>query len=106
VARAKARTRRGLTHRHRQAGRGQGRRGADLHPAGGLKHDERRRERGQAPDQRGDASLVVVDREASPEGRRWTSRLCLATSMPTNAGAGAMALSMTRFRWMRAVEPW
>jgi hypothetical protein len=50
------------------------------------------------------SSWSIVKR--SPEGRRWMSRLCLATSMPTNAGAGAVALSMTRFRWMRAVEPW
>jgi hypothetical protein len=56
--------------RDRQAGRGQGRREADLHPAGGLEHDERRREGGQALDQRRHALLVVVDREALARGPR------------------------------------
>jgi hypothetical protein len=61
-----------VDHRHRQAGRGQGRREADLHPAGGLEHDERRCrfEGGQAPDQRRHALLVVVEGEALAGGAR------------------------------------
>jgi hypothetical protein len=50
--------------RDRQAGRGQGRRQPDLQAAGGLEHDQRRREGGQALDQRRHAPLVVVDGEA------------------------------------------
>src|SRR5215213_9836957 len=38
----------------------------------------------------------------SPAGRRWTSSRRFETSMPTKTGA----LSMTRFRWMRADQPW
>jgi hypothetical protein len=47
--------------RDRQAGRGQGRGEADLHPAGGLEHDECRRERTQALDQRRHAPVVMVE---------------------------------------------
>ena len=54
----------GIDDRDRQAGRGQGRREADLQAAGGLEHDQGRREGGQAIDQRRHALLVVVDREA------------------------------------------
>ena len=54
--------------RDRQAGRGQGRGEADLQAAGGLEHDQRRREGGQALDQRRHALLVVVDREALAGG--------------------------------------
>ena len=54
--------------RDRQPGRGQGRREADLQAAGGLEHDQRRREGGQALDQRRHAVLVVVDREALAGG--------------------------------------
>src|SRR5689334_9980105 len=68
VARAKARTRRRVDDRDRQPGRGQGRREADLQAAGGLEHDERRREGGQALDQRRDLPLAVVDGEALARG--------------------------------------
>jgi hypothetical protein len=72
--------------RDRQAGRGQGRREADLHAAGGLEHHQRWRERGQAPTSAATpcSSWSIVKR--SPEGREWMSRLCLATSMPTKVG--------------------
>ena len=50
--------------RDRQAGRGQGRREADLHAAGRLEHDQRRRERGQAADQGRHALVIVVGDEA------------------------------------------
>ena len=53
-----------VDHRHRQAGRGQGRREADLHAAGGFEHDERRGKRGQALDQRRYLLLAIIDREA------------------------------------------
>jgi hypothetical protein len=57
-----------VDHRDRQAGRGQGRREADLQPAGGLEHDQRWRERDQTGDQRRHALVVVVDGEALAGG--------------------------------------
>jgi hypothetical protein len=53
-----------VDHRDRQAGRGQGRREADLHAAGGLEHDERWLKRDQTLDQRRYLLLAIVDREA------------------------------------------
>jgi hypothetical protein len=53
-----------VDHRHRQAGRGQGRREADLQAAGGFEHDERRLEGGQALDQHRHLLLAIIDREA------------------------------------------
>jgi len=50
--------------RDRQAGRGQGRREADLQAAGGLEHDQRRLEGEQALDQRHHLFCVIVDGEA------------------------------------------
>jgi hypothetical protein len=50
-----------VDHRDRQAGGGQGRRKPDLHPAGGLEHDERRLEGDQTLDQRRHAPVVMVD---------------------------------------------
>jgi hypothetical protein len=91
-----------VDHRDRQAGRGQGRREADLHAAGGLEHHQRRRERDQAPTSAATLSSSWPKVELSPEGREWMSRRCLETSMPTKVGAW----SMTRFRWMRACRPW
>ena len=54
----------GIDDRDRQPGRGQGRRGGDLHPAGGLEHDERGGARDEAGDQGRDLLLIVVDHEA------------------------------------------
>src|SRR3954447_2049870 len=70
VARAEARTPRGLRPPPGRPGRGQARRGADLQAAGGLEHDQRRRERGQAGDQGRHALVVVVGGEALAGGAR------------------------------------
>ncbi len=47
--------------RDRQAGRGQSCSEADLHPARGLEHDQRRRNRDQALDQCGHTLVIVAD---------------------------------------------
>src|SRR4051794_27818933 len=60
----------GIDDRDRQPGRGQGRREADLQAAGGLEHDQRRRERGQAFDEPRHALVVVVGGEALAGGAR------------------------------------
>jgi hypothetical protein len=60
----------GIDDRDRQAGRGQGRREADLQPAGGLEHDERRSRGGQALGEPRHALVVVVDGEALAGGTR------------------------------------
>src|SRR3954453_22393503 len=59
-----------IDDRDRQAGRGQGRREADLQPAGGLEHDERRRGGGQALDEPPHALVVVGGGEALAGGAR------------------------------------
>jgi hypothetical protein len=48
----------------------------------------------------------VVDREAFAGGAQVDVEAVLGDVDADERGTGAMALSMTRFRWMRAVEPW
>jgi hypothetical protein len=61
VARAKARTLARVDDRDRQAGRGQGRREADLQAARGLEHRRAPARRDQTLDQRRHALVIVAE---------------------------------------------
>jgi hypothetical protein len=90
--------------RDRQAGRGQGRREADLQPPVASSTTSAGASATRRSTSAATLLVVVVEGEALAGGARVDVEAVLGDVDADEDGV--VALSMTRFRWMRACRPW